>query len=462
LKQALVTPVLKRSDLDSGLQSNYRPISNLPIAAKVLERVAARRLNEHIETVNALDPFQSAYRANFSTETALIKVISDFASVLDDGHAVVLISLDISSAFDTVCHEILLSRLAEAGVEGKALQWFSSYLSERYQTVVFKEERSMPVKCLHGVPQGSVLGPILFNLYVAPLGRYLTENGINHHIYADDILIYMTLTGSYEIDTTVEKLYQTALDYIADWLIKQRLAINAAKTQCLLLQNRRSRAYILPLLQISNLPLAIQTTGTLKYLGVHIDAHLEFKTHVNKVCQSVYLQLRMLRHIRSSLTVETATLLCNALVLSRVDYCGTIFHLLALNQQAKLQKTLNVAARITLCANRFCHASPLLKKLNWLKFPERSKFRALCLIHKIVYGSAPKYLRDELVLYIPPRSLRSSGQCLLQRIVPNRDVGKKAIRTFGPHLWNELAETTRKTQKQHSFENDVFNYLCDN
>jgi retron-type reverse transcriptase len=258
--------VLKKYDLNNRTQSNFRPVSNITFAAKVLERLAACRLAAFIESTNSLDKYQSAYRSNFSTETAITKVVSDIAAQLDQNHSVILIALDVSAAFDTVQHNILLSRLTQSGVSGTALNWFSSYLSGREQIVCYNDDQSSSMKLTSGVPQGSVLGPLLFNLYMAPLGKYLTSVGIPHHIYADDILVY---ARNDQISLT---LCQKALDYIEKWMAVNYLSINASKTQCLLLCNKRENSTtVIPELTLCGEKLKIMWEGLVKYLGMHID-----------------------------------------------------------------------------------------------------------------------------------------------------------------------------------------------
>jgi hypothetical protein len=458
-KSALVTPVLKKNDLDCNVQLNYRPISNLSFTSKVLERLAARRLSKHLESSCVLDAFQSAYRSNYSTETAIARVLSDLAGALDDSHSVILVALDLSAAFDTVCHDALLTRLSNAAIGGTALQWFSSYLADRRQAVSFHGERSSPISNPHGVPQGSVLGPILFNTYMAPLGRYLTRNSINHHIYADDILVYMVLTGNATNDQTTVSNYQTALDRIIDWMRQQKLVVNPSKTQCLLLRNKRSMVPPLPQIRIAGETIKIQTDGSMRYLGIQIDAHLLFNSHVTNVCRSAFYHLRMIRHIRRSLNKDTATILCNSLVLSRIDYCGMLFHTLHVQEQDRLQRVINLAARVIFCATRTCHVSPFLKQLGWLRIRERSTYRALCMVHKVMYGSAPSYLKLNLRWYKPSRPLRSAEKHLIERVRSTRDIGNKMFAVFGSQLWNMLPENIRTETKRSSFEEALHSYL---
>ena len=166
LKEAIIKPILKKNNLDPSEYMNFRPISNLPFLSKVIEKVIAAQLTSYVEDNNLCELFQSAYRRNHSTETTLIRVHSDIAMTIDKGHSAILFLLDLSAAFDTVDHSMLLSRLnTRFGICDKALDWFQSYLSGHTQFVKVNNGISVSHSISHGVPQGSVLGPILYSLY---------------------------------------------------------------------------------------------------------------------------------------------------------------------------------------------------------------------------------------------------------------------------------------------------------
>ena len=170
LKTTLIRPLLKKTDLDSDILKNYRPVSNLTFISKVIEKVVSGRLNEHLIKNSMFDPLQSAYRDKHSKETALIKVQNDILSALDAGSSANLLMLDLSAAFDTIEHDILLSRLCNIyGITGDAFDWFRSYLTGRIQCVVIENAVSGEQEIGFGVPQGSVLGPKIYCMYTKPV-----------------------------------------------------------------------------------------------------------------------------------------------------------------------------------------------------------------------------------------------------------------------------------------------------
>ena len=208
LKKALIIPLLKKLGLDPEILKNFRPVSNLPFLSKLIECVSAKRLLDHMNLNHLHELFQSAYKKFHSTETALLRVQSDIHQALDEKKCVILILLDLSAAFDTIDHTILLERLqSHTGICGKALAWFKSYMQGRNQSVLINDKASSIWELLFGVPQGSVLGPLLFIIYTSPLGQLLRDLGISYHLYADDTQLYLTfdLENASDRIKTIEK-----------------------------------------------------------------------------------------------------------------------------------------------------------------------------------------------------------------------------------------------------------------
>ena len=296
LKMAIITPLLKKATLDPSILKNFRPISNLSYLSKLIERVVAARLKNHM-TINGLkDPLQSAYSANHSCETAIAKVWSDIILSLDDNRCVLLVLLDLSSAFDTIDHQTLLSRLNVCfGISGLALSRFSSYLDGRQQQIAIKGSKSCQRPLKYGVPQGSVLGPLLFTYYLQPLGAIISAHGVSYHCYADDTQLYLS-TNINEIDAAITTLQHCVAD-VQNWLKDNYLLLNASKTEVMIL----ARPSILRQINIKQLLIG-DTTVKLKTqvrnLGAIFDTSLNMSTQIDLTCRACYANIRNLSKAR--------------------------------------------------------------------------------------------------------------------------------------------------------------------
>ncbi len=219
---AVIKPLIKKTQLDPKDLVNYRLISNLPFLSKILEKVVSSQLYSFLEKNVICEDFQSGFRPFHSTETALIRVTNDL-----------LVLLDLSAAFDTIDHNILLNRLENfIGISGSALAWFKSYLSDHHQFVAVNEEVSYRSQVQYGVPQGSVLGPLLFTLYMLPLGNIIRKHGVSFHCYADDTQLYIS---SQPGEThQIEKLTECIVD-IKNWMTSNFLLLNSEKTEVLII-----------------------------------------------------------------------------------------------------------------------------------------------------------------------------------------------------------------------------------
>ena len=237
LKKAIIKPVLKKHGMSTEEFSSFRPISNLKFISKAIEKVVAAQLIEHLNRNNLHETFQSAYKQYHSVETALLRVHNDILKAIDGQRSVFLVLLDLSAAFNTVNHEILLERLfSRFGVNGLALRWFESYLSDRSFQVSVQGGISTSRSFQCGVPQGSILGPILFLMYTSPIGDILREHCINFHLYADDTQLYITFeTSSLEEMGFARCKVEACVHEIDKWMMSNKLKLNTDKTEVLLL-----------------------------------------------------------------------------------------------------------------------------------------------------------------------------------------------------------------------------------
>ena len=290
LKQAIVKPRLKKPTLNPDDLNSYRPISNLSFISKVVERVVVARLNDHFVKQDLLPCRQSAYRANHSTETAIVAVYDEIVRAVDSGNMCVLVLLDLSSAFDTVDHDTLLQVLNRRfGVDGLALAWCTDYLSDRTQTFQAGSLQSGPHAVNCSVPQGSVLGPKKFIAYTEDLVTVIDRSELGHHLYADDTQLIKSV-GITEIQRVIAALQNCILD-IHSWCASRRLQLNPSKTEVIWFGSRAS----LHKAEDTDRALrvgsdVIQPVSSVRDLGVILDEELTMKKHISKMT-SVAFQL---------------------------------------------------------------------------------------------------------------------------------------------------------------------------
>jgi len=458
LKESILNPLIKKSILDCEILKNYRPLSNLPFIEKIIEKVVVKRLVTYLVENGLCDPLQSAYKEGHSTETALVKVLNDVLVAIDEKDSVVLVLIDLSAAFDTIDHKLLLWTLEHRlGIKGQVLAWIKSYLTNRRQRVVINGVCSEEHVLSCGVPQGSVLGPILFSMYLIPVRDILQKHGIPYHFYADDGQIYLRIkppTPNHPETVANAKLrLENCVNEIRTWLAVHMLKCNDEKTECVVLESRFRESLGFSGFQFGDA--FIRPSKSARDIGVIVDSGMTLESHVNSIVKQAWFNLSGIGSIREYLSKEAAETYIHAFVTTKLDYCNSLLHGLPQYLINKLQLIQNAAARIVTCTFKYEHITPVLMQLHWLPVHYRIQFKVLLLTYKSLHSLAPVYLKDLLITYKPSYSLRSvNSDNLLLEEPRSRTVnyGDRAFSISAPRLWNKLPRDIRHSPSVTTFK----------
>ena len=345
MKHALVTPILKKRGLDVNSLANYRPISNLNLVSKTLEHSVANEVRRHIDANGFNDPFQSAYRPRHSTETALVRIREDMTQAIDSRRGVLLVLLDLTAAFDTLDHSILLLRLRDIGLTQTVFTWFKSYLAGRTNAIKIREATSAPRLIHHGVSQGSVLGPMLFNMYILPIADIFERHQIRYHIYADDTQLHAECPPLNQADA-LRKIDEYVRD-IRRWLNCNHLLLDETNTGAIIFRSTTSA-----MSTIDQCGSALSLTPAVRDIGVILDSGLDMSAQVSNACRAAYINLFRIAKIRTSLTITACKTLVHSLVTSRIDYGNAVLCGISDRLLHRLEMVQRSAARVGLRIRR--------------------------------------------------------------------------------------------------------------
>ena len=463
-KNANVRPILKKEGADPSILSNYRPISNLPFLSKILERAVAGQLTEYLETNGIMDPVQSAYRKAHSTESAMICVKNDLDMGLDQGDAVLLVLLDLSEAFDTINHGLLYNRLEKTiGLRGTALEWMKSYLEDRSQKCIVGRASSQPSRLSTGVPQGSVLGPLLFSLYMSPLGKIIEKHGIKRHFYADDTQLYQRLrlkdTNWQKTITDDVKKMEKCLEEIRMWMGKNQLKLNDSKTEVLVVVSK-AQAHRTEDISIKIGSSFVRPSQEVKNLGCWLDGSLKMTKQVSNTVKAGYCLLRRIGRIRRNLDDATCAKIINATITSRQDYHNGLLAGCYDGTLKPMQHMQNNVARLLTKTRMRDHITPVLRQLHWLPIKARADFKLLSFVHAAIHDElAPAYVKDMFQLRDTGRPVRHMNRWMLNVPQVQRYEGKRSSSHRGALLWNTLPLFLRQPMSKSCFKRHLKTHL---
>ena len=389
-KQALITPVFKKGDRDCP--SNYRPISLTCICSKLMEHIVTSNMIKHLEQHNILYYLQHGFRHGRSCETQILELTTTLQANLNDRMQTDLIIMDFSKAFDKVCHTKLLTKLDYYGIRNNTLKWISCFLNNRKQCVVVNGTQSSYLPVLSGVPQGSVIGPSLFLIYINDLPEYVDSTV---HLFADDTVMYLTVHNE---DHCAQ--LQRDINQLEIW--ENHWSMNFNPDKCELLRITRKRTVIEQ--QYTLHGKVIKEVNTAKYLGVHISGDLKWNHHIGKITSKAN---RTLGFVKRNLRVKSCTLRERAylsLVRPQLEYCSSIWDPrkgVENNGSHRIEMVQRRAARWVMSNfDPKASVTDMLDSLGWRSLEQRRVDSRLCLMYKLAYNLIPLSHKDQLR---PPR-----------------------------------------------------------
>ena len=459
-KMAIVRPLLKAGK-DPEQISSYRPLYNTSYFSKVLEKTCVLQLTKHLCSFESIPANQSAYRSHHSVETAICGIYDELIINKSSGNCTLVLLLDLTAAFDTVDHAMLLGDLRRFGVGGLVLQWFESYLHERSFKVCIDENLSEECIMPTGVPQGSILGPILFTMYTVELSHLLKSINISCHFYADDTQLFFKISNIEETTIEVNRVF----DCIKNWMDSRRLKLNVDKTECIIVGSTRSRCQNLA--NFTHLTLGefrIKISESVRNLGVIFDKDLSFCDHMKRTKKQVIGNLINISRISKFLDISCRMKLVHGLVLSKIDYCNFIYYGLPNRDLRSLQLLINNAARIVCGMDRFSREriTPKCISLHILPLKARIEYKICLLAYKAIKYGQPSYLCTLLKPHEQARELPLRGERdgrLHEPVISRAAYSNRCFSYIAPRMYNNLPVELKTLTCLERFKNDLKTHL---
>ena len=451
LKTAYVLPIHKGSDRDDP--NNYRPISILPTISKIFERHVANCLKEYLEQWQLLHIHQSGFRQHHSCQTALVRLIDSWSKDIDSGKIISTVFLDLRKAFDLVDHDFLLHQLSIYHFLESSLVLMKSYSSNHSQCVRMGNNQSSFQNVNCGVPQGSILGPLLFLIYINDIGSRLHHSSID--LYADDSTLYAAGSNI----RCLQSQLQADIDVVADWCEANNMLIHPKKSKCMVIGSP-NRLKSLDKLYLTIYSSRIEQVENQKVLGIYIDHNLSWKSQINYLCNKLKSKITLLSKINNYLTMDMKKLYFNAYILSNMDYCCVIWSRCNKSSISKISILQKRCAKIILRKPIRTPSLSLFREMEWLSFENRCKYHTAILVHKCLQGHTPSYLQA-IVHFANNKSytLRSTTNKDISHVKTNTKFGTKSFSYAAMEIWNAIPIYVRNIVSLSGFKQTYRNYL---
>jgi len=422
-------------------KTNYRPLSVLSAFSKIFERLIHNQLASY--TNDIFSPYISAYRKHYSTQHVLVRLIEEWRQGIDQNKHVGSILMDLSKAFDCIPHDLLIAKLDAYGFDKRACKLLFSYLKGRRQCVKINGIYSKFLTLLAGVPQGSILGPILFNLFINDLFYFILNT--NPHGFADD----NTLSKVAESNDQLLRDLTMDANISIDWLTNNDMIANPSKFQVIFPTKLKDPQSIG--IQIKDK--LIYSKNEVDILGLNIDANLSFEKYISKICQSASGQLQAIYRLNRYLKPITRKLVINSFILSNFSYCPLIWCFLSARQCSKIDKIIEKSLRV-IDSDRGLTYNELLKKYNQSSIKHRAHKVIAAEVFKTFNNMNPIYMHD---IFQKQTNIRATRQTLnlKSQSFRSKKYGFNSLRVLAPIIWNSIPNTIKNSKGITAFKDKI-------
>ena len=438
--------------------NNYRPISILPTLSKLIEKFIQKNLVSFLNEFDVIHRSQSGFRTGHSTETALLLMTENWLKAINDGKIVGTVMVDFRKAFDLVDHDLLLQKLEIYKCSHKFIKLMKSYLSNRSQAVSSGGKLSDNGFVTCGVPQGSILGPLLFLIFINDLPLCLSEHAFSIDLYADDTTIYDIQK---DLHILVKNLQRT-LDHLKDWFRQNGMILNTQKTKVMLLATRQKRLHIdesIFVLNYDNTQLQVTTED--KILGINIEQNLQWNDHFQVVCKKMSSYIWLMSRISSYLNSEYRLMFYKAYIVPHLNYCNIIWGNSSNNNVNKITK-LQKRAFKTILGNEYTDFEGDKTVLNVQSFEESLFLNKAKIMYRVVNNMIPSYVcdmfqrRSDSIINTTLRSVSNENFVIPK---PTLSIFKESLSYSGAVIWNNIPYEVKNSPSQNCFVHNVLQWM---